>query len=39
MLVVGPKSPNKDWIQQLKTQLVKKFDMKDLEQVNKILEM
>ena len=36
MLVVGP---NKDQIQELKTQLAREFDMKDLGSANKILEM
>jgi len=36
MLVVGP---NKDQIQELKTQLAREFDMKDLGPTNKILGM
>jgi len=36
MLVVGP---NKDHIQELKAQLARKFDMKDLRLANKILRM
>ena len=36
MLVVGP---NKDQIQELKAQLAKEFDMKDLRLANKILGM
>jgi len=36
MLVI---SPNKDRVQELKTQLVREFDMKDLGPTNKILGM
>ena len=36
MLVIGP---NKDWMQELKTQLAREFDMKDLGPANKILGM
>ena len=36
MLVVGP---NKDQIQELKAQLAREFDMKDLGLANKILGM
>jgi ATP-binding cassette subfamily B (MDR/TAP) protein 1 len=32
-------SPNKDRVQELKTQLVREFDMKDLGSTNKILGM
>ena len=36
MLVAGP---NKDWVQELKAQLAKEFDMKELRPVNMVLGM